>query len=309
VSGLTETEGRVYSPAAVAAAWVRLLRPRHWIKNGFVLVAPIFGHAVGTTPQLLRIAGAALAFCLLSSAVYVLNDILDREADRVHPVKRRRPIASGAVSPAAAAACMALLFAVSLATCYVLASELLVLALLYVANNLLYFLVLKRKVVADVFSIALGFLLRMLAGAAVVGVEASSWLLICGSSLALFLGFCKRRSEIGRDASPVEVAGARPVLGVYSAEKLNLLCASTATLTIVTYMLFCVSEETITLHKTGKLQFLYTAPFVIYSVLRFLLKTLDLRGEDAAETVFLDPAFLAAGAGWVGAVLWVLYWR
>lgn len=287
------------------AAHLEILRPKQWIKSGFLLPAPLFGHALGSAESFVRLGAAVLGFSLLSSAVYIANDILDAEADRHHPAKRLRPVSSGRVRPAGAALLAGALLLAAMGIAAAVSTELLWIACLYVLNNILYFAFLKRRTVADVLSIAVGFMLRILAGAAAVGVEPSYWLMICGFSLALFLGFCKRRSECGRHADPAVAAVARHVLSRYTEEKLNILMGSTATLSILTYMLFTVSPDTVARHGTGAL--IYSSPFVVYGVYRYLLKAIELEGEDATEVLLKDPAFLVAGLGWAAAVTWTLY--
>jgi 4-hydroxybenzoate polyprenyltransferase len=253
-----------------------------------------------------RVFGVFLAFCFLSSAVYSFNDVVDAEADQQHPKKRFRPVASGAVTKLTAVLVGCFFVLLSATITWKLGPMVSLIALLYLLNNVAYSIFLKQKVVADVLSIAAGFLFRILAGAVAVDVQPSSWLLICGFSLAIFLGFCKRRSELGRLSPDARENEARPVLLVYSAEKLDLLCCSAATLTILTYMLFTVSPETVARHGTTVL--VYTCPFVIYCVFRFLMKSLELKGEDATVALLRDAGFLTAGAGWVLMVLSILYW-
>ena len=173
-----------------------------------------------------------------------------------------------------------LLLAVSLASS--LGLRVLLVCLVYLVNSLSYSFFFKKRVIADVLSIALGFMLRILAGAVALDVEPSNWLLLCGFSVALFLGFCKRRSEIGRLSNGEKAAGARAVLSIYTKEKLNILTSCTATMAIVTYMLFTVSPETRALHHTTA--FLYTSPFVVYCILRFLMKALELHGGSPTTT-------------------------
>jgi 4-hydroxybenzoate polyprenyltransferase len=299
------------APAALArsslSGWFEVLRPRQWVKNLFVLPAPLFGlaHASASAGSALRVFGAFAAFCALSSSIYVVNDVIDADADRLHPVKRGRPIASGRVTSGAALLLSLCLFLSGAAAALLLGREFAVIGLVYVANSIAYLSFFKRRVIADVLSIAVGFMVRILGGAVVVDVEPSSWLLICGFSLALFLGFCKRRSEIEIYQDEDAAAGVRAVFSSYSREKLNLLSGATAAIAIVTYMLFTASPETIARHGTTAL--IYTSPFVVYCVFRFLMKTLELRGEDAAETVFTDLGFISAGLGWVATVAWILY--
>lgn len=289
-----------------AGSWIQLLRPRQWVKSFFILPAPLFGlaHSALALSPWLKVAGAFVTFCLVSSAVYILNDVLDVASDRLHPTKRERLIASGRISRGAALAIAGLLLALGLSTAVLVRPALAGIAAAYLANSLAYLMFFKSRVIADVLSIAVGFMLRILAGAVAASLAPSSWLMICGFSLALFLGFCKRRSELELYADQAQAGAVRRVFNSYSTEKLNLLVSITAAVTIVAYMLFTVSPETVQRH--GTTQLIYTTPFVVYCILRFLLKTLEQRGEDAAETLFLDPGFLAAGCGWLASVVWVL---
>jgi len=287
--------------------WLVLLRPKQWVKNVFVLPGPLFGHMLLSWDSVGPIGGAFTMFCLLSSAVYVINDVLDVEEDRNHPEKRSRPIASKAISQTAALILAGALIPVACALAFWIGPQLGIVSLLYLANNLAYSLFLKTKIIADVLSIAISFLLRILGGVVSVGLSPSSWLTMCGFCLALFLGFCKRRSEIGRMETGVFLGRTRAVLLVYTVEKLNLLCAIAASLTVMTYLLFTVSPETVARHGTQAL--IYTAPLVVYCVLRFLMKTLDLQGEDAGEVLLTDRGFVAAGLGWGLLAAGILYYQ
>lgn len=284
---------------------IQLMRPHQWVKNLFVFPAPLFGHALTHFEPVLLLGVTFIAFCLLSSAVYVFNDVLDYRHDRTHPSKRTRPIAAGRVGTKTGVVFGLVLCLLALALSWTIGTALGIVALLYLANNVAYFVLFKKKVVADVLSIALGFLLRILAGAHATGIEPSSWLVVCGFSLALFLGFCKRRSEIGLFDAGSDAEQSRAVLNVYSEDKLNLLCTSTATIAIVTYMLFTVSPATIETHGTTYM--IYTSPFVVYAVFRYLMKALELRAEDASTSAMRDPGFIAAGLGWIGSAAWIIY--
>ncbi|MBI4605185.1 MAG: UbiA prenyltransferase family protein [Planctomycetes bacterium] len=286
---------------------LRLLRPKQWVKSFFVLPAPLFGlaHAQATAPKLASLAAAFAAFCLLSSFVYAVNDVLDAEADRRHPTKKLRPVASGSVGVGSALSLAGGLLVLGSCLSAAAGAGFAGIMLGYLANNAAYIFLLKDRVIADVLSISVGFMLRILGGAVAVGVEPSSWLMICGFSVALFLAFCKRRSEVEIYRDAQAAADVRTVFRSYTAEKLNLLAGATAAIAIVTYMLFTVSPETVERHGTKAL--IYTSPFVVYCVFRYLMKAMELRGEDAAETVLKDTGFLAAAAGWLAAVAWILY--
>jgi 4-hydroxybenzoate polyprenyltransferase len=283
-----------------------LLRPRQWTKNLFVFPAALFGLAhVGVSGlEVARLLLAFVGFCLISSFVYVLNDILDVRSDGLHPKKRHRPIANGRVSRGAAFALASGLFALAIVAGFSVGHDFTWTLFGYVLNSFLYLLLLKERVIADVLAIALGFMLRIFGGAAAAGVEPTSWLAVCGFSLALFLGFCKRRSEINCYESEEVAAEVRVVFRSYTKAKLDVLVGVMAAVTIVTYMMFTVSPDTVRLHGTTSL--IYTSPFVVYCVLRFLMKSLEQKGEDAAETLFMDSGFLAAGVGWAIAVVWIL---
>ena len=276
--------------------YLRLLRPYQWVKSGFVFVGLLFGHGWQQPLLVQRVVLAAAAFALAASAVYVLNDLADRERDRQHPQKRTRPLASGAVSVTAAlllaGAC--LLGALLLAD----AASMTVLWIVigYALLNVAYSLGLKHVVLLDVFIIAAGFMLRILAGTLGVGIAPSHWLLLCGLLLTLFLGFAKRRAELnalaGRGGSH------RKVLDDYDPVLLDLLIGICAAGAIVSYSLYTVSAETVAMHGTTSL--IYSVPFVIYGVFRYLF-LLHRRsgGGDPTAALLQDVHLLIAFAGWV----------
>ena len=279
---------------------LRLLRPHQWLKNGFVFVGLLFGHVGDDPARLLLALKAFVAFCLLSSGVYVFNDWRDREQDRRHPVKRLRPLASGQVSvPLALAtgtACLsgglALGFAGGFAAPW--------LFLAYPLLNAAYSLGAKHVVVLDVFIIAAGFMLRLLAGTVGIGIPPTHWLLLCGLMLTLFLGFAKRRAEL--EALVEESGGHRRVLDHYSEAMLDQFITVAATGTVVSYALYTVSADTIALHGTSWL--IATLPFVLYGLMRYLF-LLHRRGGggDPARDLMRDPHLVVAFVGWLGLVL------
>lgn len=273
---------------------LRLMRPHQWVKNGFVFVGLLFGHA-WRDPGLAAAALAAfVAFCLLSSGVYIVNDCVDREQDRHHPQKRNRPLASGAVSPRAAivlaAACLIGSLALAAAT-----SRAPWLLLIYLALQVAYNLGAKHIVVLDVFIIAAGFMLRILAGTVGVGIPPTHWLLLCGLMLTLFLGFAKRRAEL--EILVDDSAVHRRVLEHYSRPLLDQFIVIAATGTIVSYALYTVSADTMAVHGTRWL--IATLPFVLYGLLRYLyLLHRQGGGGDPARDLLTDPHLLSALAGW-----------
>lgn len=282
---------------------LKLLRPHQWIKNGFVFLGLIFGHAWNDPAKVELALLAFAAFCLISSAVYVMNDLVDRKQDRAHPKKRHRPLASGTVSVAAAVALMAICGAAGLALGFFGGGALPGVFLGYVLLNIGYSFGLKHVVILDVFLIAAGFMLRILAGTLGIGIAPSQWLLLTGLLLTLFLGFAKRRAELG--ALQDDSTSHRRVLEHYSEPLLDQMIAVAATGVLVAYALYTVSPETVRLHGTDKL--IYTVPFVLYGMFRYLF-LLHRRGGggDPALEVVSDPHLLVAGIGWLAVTLWLL---
>ncbi|MBV6521959.1 MAG: Decaprenyl-phosphate phosphoribosyltransferase [Gemmatimonadaceae bacterium] len=277
--------------------WVRLLRPRQWIKNIFILAPLLFsGRALDGGAQL-RAAAAFAVFCLLASGVYAFNDVIDRESDRAHPLKRSRPVAAGAIPVSGAMVTALALVCVSVALAFAVAPGVGAIAVAYLAINVLYGLVLKRVVIVDVFAIASFFVLRLLAGAAAVRVQPSVWLLLCGGLLALYLGFAKRRHELvllGDGSSDH-----RAVLSQYTTGFLDQLSVVLLAVTIVSYIMYTV--ESPTSQAVGSQALSYSTVFVLYGVFRYLYLVHRHEGGNPAETLLTDRSLLAAG------VLWVVY--
>lgn len=281
-------------------AWLALFRPYQWVKNGFVLVGLLFSHRWGEVALLAQVGLAFAAFCLVSSAVYALNDVFDREADRHHPRKRSRPVASGAITPRAALAGSGLLVTVALLLAGTVSWTVFALVLVYGVLNLGYSLGLKNIAVLDVFLIATGFMLRLLAGTIGVGIPPSQWLVLCGLMVTLFLGFAKRRAEtLSAGDSP---GAQRRSLDDYTPALLDSMITVSASGVIITYSLYTVSPETIAQHGTDQL--VLTLPFVLYGMFRFLF-LLHARGGggDPTRDVLGDWHLRVAAAGWVATTL------
>lgn len=281
---------------------VRLLRPKQWVKNVFVCAGVLFGARLHDTHLVTAMALAFVAFCLISSCVYVFNDYLDRESDRRHPTKRNRPLASGAVSPAqglvVAVACLAL----SLTAAWFADQRSLIVILIYLAINIAYSLQLKHQAVIDVFCIASGFMLRILAGTWGIRITPSGWLLLTGMFITLFLGFAKRRAE-WTDAAEQHVR--RPVLKLYSRELLDTFLSITATGTVLSFGLYTLDAQTIALHHTDKL--IFTLPFVLFGLFRYLFILHNgKKGENPSADVFADYQILLCGLTFSGTTLWLL---
>ena len=281
------------------AAYLNLARPRQWVKNGFVLTGLLFGHALGEAGAVLAALAATAAFCLMSSAVYAMNDCFDRVPDREHPDKRSRPVASGAIPTRAAMIFGALLAGAGLALGAWAGPLVAVILAAYALLNLGYSLGLKRIAVVDVAIIASGFMLRILAGTLGIGIEPSRWLFFCGLMVTLFLGFAKRRAELGRLA---EGAGRhRPVLDEYSESFLDRVVLACAAGMLVSYGLYTVSTDTVAQHGPD---LVLTLPFVLFGTFRylFLLHHRGGGGDPSTELVG-DPWLLAAAVGWLTTVV------
>ena len=282
---------------------IALLRPHQWVKNLFVFAGLLFGHAWMDQGKLSQAIWAFIAFSLLASAVYVLNDLADREQDRQHPKKKFRPLAAGTLSvPVAIGLGVACLLAGGIIAATLTGSAPWVF-FVYLGLNVAYTFWLKHVVILDVFIICAGFMLRLLAGTVGIGIAPSQWLLLCGLLLTLFLGFAKRRSEL--NAMDGKKGSHRRVLAHYSAPLLDQFIAITAAGTIVAYALYTVSAETLSLHGTRSL--IYTVPFVLYGMFRYLWRLhAGAGGGDAAHDLLSDAHLLGACAGWLALVVWLI---
>jgi 4-hydroxybenzoate polyprenyltransferase len=276
-------------PRIPLRAALSALRPSQWTKNSVVLAAFVFAfwdrdQAVGLS-GLLGVIPAAAFFCVVSSGIYILNDIHDIEADRRHPFKRRRAIASGRLPLPAAWPLGGALLAFGLAAAFVLSVPLGVVLLAYVLIQAAYTLWLKHVALLDVFVIAAGFVLRALAGAVVLGVLISPWLLLCTFVLALFLALCKRREE--KRQGDETVSEQRASLAAYDSRLLDQLIVICAAATIVCYALYTLWPETVDKFGTHALGF--TVPFVVFGVFRYMdLAYRHSKGERPEKVLLTD---------------------
>ena len=279
---------------------ITALRPQEWIKNLLVFAGLLFSGQLDEGDQVMAATLTFVAFCGISSAGYLLNDLLDREHDRRHPEKRRRPIASGAVAPGTAAAVALGLGALAVALGFAIEPEVGGLVVAYGAITTAYSLLLKRLVILDVMTIASLFILRVVAGAVAVEAQASEFLLVCTGMLALFLGFTKRRQEAMIEKG--EAADSRPVLEHYSLPFLDQMIAMVTAAAILTYVIYAVDSPLV-----GS-RMLATAPSVLYGVFRYLYLIYDRRDTRSTAAILLeDPGMLFAEATWVASALAVLY--
>ncbi len=282
----------------------RALRPVQWVKNVFVLAPLVFAEHLLEPDLLLRAGISFLAFCFAASSIYLVNDLRDREEDRRHPLKKNRPIASGALAVPTAAAASALLAATAIAAAAYLGLQFTVYLAVYLAINLLYSSVLKKMVILDVMAVSSGYVLRVMAGAAAIDVQVSKWLLLCTTFLALFLIFSKRRHEIvllGEGA-----AGHRAVLGLYSPAFLDQMINVVTASTVVSYALYAVDDHTV--EKFGSDALLYTIPLVLYGIFRYLYLIYQRNDvQDPTVALLKDPALIVNVLLWGAAVLAVVY--
>ena len=275
---------------------LRLMRPHQWVKNSFVLTGLLFGHAWHDPALVTQVLFAFAAFCLVSSTVYVINDIVDIEQDRHHPKKRKRPLPSGKVTVSSAAFFAVLLGLTGFALAYFASLTVVYILLAYAIMNLAYSLRLKHVVILDVFIIATGFMLRILAGTLGVGIPPSQWLLLCGLMVTLFLGFSKRRAEI--IALSDDKTSHRKVLEEYSPVLLDKMIVVTAAGLIMSYSLYTMNPDTIRIHGTANL--IYTVPFVIYGVFRYIYMLHQQKsGGDPSSDIVRDPHMIAVLAAWL----------
>ena len=288
--------------------YLQIMRPSHWTKNMFVFAALIFGKKLfGPANAVLLSFGDALGgfvcFCLASSAIYIFNDIIDRKTDLLHPEKRKRPIAAGTVPIGSAVFISIICAAAAIAGSYMLAQTFAVVILAYIVLMIIYSLLLKRMMILDCVAISIGFCLRAVAGAIVVGVFISPWLIICTFALCLFLSFGKRRSEIAMLQEDSEFF--RKTLAGYTPELLSHMLDVTSGLAIVCFLLYSMDERTVRLFGTNNL--VYTTPFVLYCVFRF--SALIQKGvySGPVQIILKDWPFQLGFILWVVACIAIIY--
>jgi 4-hydroxybenzoate polyprenyltransferase len=280
------------------------LRPGQWTKNLVVFAGVLFGRRLSDTAAVGRALAAFGIFCALSGAVYVINDVIDRAADRLHPLKSRRPVASGRLGIGAALAAAFGIGVVALVSAFSLGWRFGTVAAAYVGLMALYSASLKNIVIIDVLTIALGFVLRAVAGAVAVDVEISRWLLICTTLLALFIALAKRRQEIVLLSNGAR--SHRAILGEYSAYLLDQMVAVVAASTLVSYAFYTVSPETGM--KFGTEWLGLTIPFPLYGILRYLYLVHQRDGGGSpADLLLTDRPLLMCVALWALAVAIIVY--
>ena len=281
---------------------IRAMRPQEWIKNLLVFAGVLFSGRLDQSGAIGDAVLTFLAFCAISSAGYLLNDLRDREHDRLHPEKRDRPIASGTLAIGTAAGAGIVLAAAGILIGLAVEPEIAGLVALYGVITTAYSLGLKRLVIIDVMTIASLFILRVVAGAVAVGAHASEFLLVCTGFLALFLGFTKRRQEAILEEQEATEAGTRPVLEHYSIPFLDQMIAMVTASAILSYVIYAANSP-----RVGS-EMLATAPSVLYGIFRYLYLIYDRNDTRSTAAILTeDPGLIFAGITWVGAALAVLY--
>lgn len=279
------------------------VRPEQWTKNLIVFAALIFGQRLFDPAAVGRSLAAFLIFCALSGVVYLLNDVSDREADRLHPTKRHRPVAAGEVSPGLALGTAAVLAAGALAASFWLGPIFGLIATAYLVLFAGYSGVLKHVVILDVLTIAIGFVLRAAAGAAAIDVPMSQWLLVCTILLALFLGLSKRRHELTLLAGAA--AGHRRILEEYNPYLLDQMIGVVTASTLMAYIIYCTSPDTT--ERFGTTQLVLTTPFPIYGIFRYLYLVHQKGTGNPSEVLLTDRPLVVCIALWGLAVVAIIY--
>jgi 4-hydroxybenzoate polyprenyltransferase len=279
------------------------MRPEQWTKNLIVFAALIFGQRLFDPAAVGFSLAAFLIFCALSGVVYLMNDVNDRDADRVHPLKRLRPIAMGDVSPTVAIGVAVVVGTAALAGAFWVRSEFGWIAAAYLALFGVYTRVLKHIVILDVLTIAIGFVLRAAAGAAAIAVPMSQWLLVCTILLALFLGLSKRRHELTLLAGTA--TGHRRILEEYSPYLLDQMIGVVTASTLVAYIIYCTSPETT--ERFGTTQLVLTTPFPIYGIFRYLYLVHQKGRGSPSEVLLTDRPLVACIILWGLTVIAIIY--
>jgi 4-hydroxybenzoate polyprenyltransferase len=290
-------------------AYIRLLRPADWIKNAFVFAALAFGNKMGDAHAIRLALVAFSVFCLASSAGYIFNDLLDRERDRHHPVKKHRALASGEVSPSAAVVVMIVILAVAaVMSCTTLPREFAWTALAYIVLSWLYSTVLKHQIILDVITIAILFVMRAVGGAMAIQVVVSPWLLICTFMLCLFLGFGKRRCETAMIHDSSALRDHRATLVRYTPDLLNHLLSTSGGIAIITFLLYTLDESSKSPFP-NKHRLIYTLPIVIYGIYRYAMLIESGKSTGPTDLIINDPPLLITLLIWVLTAVTILYGR
>jgi|WetSurMetagenome_2_1015567.scaffolds.fasta_scaffold36707_3 4-hydroxybenzoate polyprenyltransferase len=283
---------------------IALLRPYQWVKNLLLFSGLIFSATLLNSNIVLVSLAAFAIFCTASSSIYILNDICDAESDRLHPHKKNRPIAAGRIKVSTAIFILSTLMLVSLLSAWFLDWSFFKIILLYILLNICYSFGLKKIVILDVMIVAFGFLLRVYAGCAIIHVQVSPWLFLCTLTLALIVSFGKRRNEL--NVLKLDSKAHRTVLQFYNLQFLDIILTISCATAIGSYSLYTMANETVARYGSQKL--IFTTPFVIYGVFRYLyLIYTQNSGGDPTKLLIKDTASIINGLLWILSVLYVIY--
>lgn len=305
VSLLNGSTDSPQTPLTKVGSYIKLIRPKQWIKNFFVIAPAVFARELFHPDAATLTLRAFLGFCFTASAVYVINDIVDVEADRAHPEKKHRPIAAGRISTGEALGIVAALLGLVVILMSGMNLRYCVIVALYFVMNLAYSYKLKEVVLLDVFIIAAGFMLRVLAGAVAINVTVSSWIVLCTLFISLFLGFAKRRSEL---ASNIEAGSTseRKVLTLYRVDFVDQMLTIAAAGAVISYALYTVAPRTVEYFGTDNL--IYTTVFVVYGIFRYLyLIHYSFSTENPTNAVTSDKTILVVVFLWILACVYFIY--
>lgn len=282
------------------------LRPKQWIKNVFIFSGILFSQNIFNLPLLFKTIVAFLIFCLLAGSAYIFNDLVDLEQDRNHPVKSKRPLASGRLKASSAILFLIIILPPILGISFCLNPSFFFFVLIYILLQLAYSFSLKHMIILDLLAIALSFVLRVAAGALVINVEISSWLLICSFFLAFFLVLGKRKYELV--VTKEKVYNHRKNLVKYSPYLLDQMISVLVASTAITYSLYTVSKETMT--RLGNRNLIFSIPFVLYGIFRYLYLINQKNLSDSIEDILLKDRPLIIDIGlWVLLIIFILYIR
>lgn len=282
---------------------IRLIRPKQWIKNGFVFAPLIFSKQLFDADRLLTSGRAFVAFCLTASSIYILNDLADLEADRAHPEKKKRPLAAGTLAVSHAIMVLVLLLAGAVVVAAGMELRFVAFLAAYFIMNIAYSLKLREVFLLDVFIIAAGFMFRVLGGAYAINVTVSSWLVLCSLFISLFLGFAKRRGELVQSD---QKSPKRETLRLYRVDFIDQLLTIAAAGTVISYALYTVASRTVEVFGTDRL--IYTTVFVMYGVFRYmyLIHTTSAI-ENPTNAVTADLPIIVNAILWIAACILLIY--
>jgi len=280
------------------------MRPRQWVKNTFLFSGLVFSKNLFQAELLMKVSMGFILFCLAASSIYIFNDIQDRQNDSKHSEKGRRPIALGNLPVTQAYFVSVLLGGIALVFASVLDLTFFALLVTYILLNLSYSLKLKQVVILDIMCIAFGFVLRILAGTTLAGIIPSDWLIVCTMTISLFLGFSKRRNELVFMVNHTD--NQRKVLADYSIPFLDQMIAMVTACTVMSYILYTVSSETVA--RFGTRNLIFTIPFVLFGIFRYLYLIYHKRIiEEPTDLILMDFSSLFNILLWLGTIILIIY--